>query len=202
MLPSTTVRAALLALEQRDLTLRAELAADGVLFEGYHPRMEALHRENARQLREWIARVGWPGETVAGEDGAAAAWLIAQHAIAEPDFMRHCRQLLEVSVASGETPMWQYAYLDDRIRVFESKAQRFGTQISLTPAGPVVCDVEDAPTLNRRRREAGLEPLAKRIKAMKQVPRPTLAEFAARQAAELAWRRKVGWLLNTDTVDQ
>jgi hypothetical protein len=27
---------------------------------------------------------GWPGWTLAGEDGAAAAWLLAQHADGDP----------------------------------------------------------------------------------------------------------------------
>jgi hypothetical protein len=37
----------LLALQARDLRVRSELAADDSLFEGYHPRMEDVHRANA-----------------------------------------------------------------------------------------------------------------------------------------------------------
>ena len=39
-------------LDDWDQRVRADLAADGSLFEGYHPRMEAVHRANAAQLRE------------------------------------------------------------------------------------------------------------------------------------------------------
>lgn len=38
--------ATLLDLQNRDLRLRDELLASGQLTEGYHPEMEALHREN------------------------------------------------------------------------------------------------------------------------------------------------------------
>jgi hypothetical protein len=194
----TALRKTLLALQQRDLDLRDELQADGMLLKGYHPRMEAMHRDNASELRALIARVGWPNEKLAGRDGAEAAWLVAQHAIAEPDFMRSCRALLEREVAAGQVPLWQYAYLDDRIRVFEGKPQRFGTQFELTPDGPSVCEVEDLNLLNKRREEAGLEPISARLRHMQHDPRPTPSEFKAKKAAEMKWRRSVGWYAPSD----
>ena len=190
---STSLRDTLLALQERDLALRAELQAEGTLYDGYHPRMEAVHRENAAVLRELIDRIGWPNEHLAGHDGAEAAWLVAQHSIAEPEFMRSCRALLEREAASGRVPLWQYAYMDDRIRVSEGKPQRFGTQFELTPEGPVLCEVEDPELLDQRREEAGLGPITERLKTMQTQPRPTPSEFAARKEAEMMWRLRVGW---------
>jgi hypothetical protein len=200
-LPSapSPLRNTLLALKQRDLDLRAQLQADGALLEGYHPRMEAVHRDNALQLRALIARVGWPNERLAGRDGAEAAWLIAQHAISEPDFMRSCRDQLEKEVSSGAVPLWQYVYLDDRIRIFEGRPQRFGTQLELTPSGPALCEVENPISLDQRRQEAGMEPVAARLASMLSAPRPTPSEFSARKDAEMKWRRAVGWLAPSDT---
>lgn len=187
------VRATLLALQQRDLAVRAELEADGSLFEGYHPRMEAVHRENAARLRRIIDEIGWPTEELVGTDGAEAAWLVAQHAIGEPGFMRLARDLIEVEVAAGRVPRWQFAYLDDRIRVSEGRPQRFGTQIELTPDGPTLCEVEDPGGLEQRRRELGLSPAADRLGSMAAQPRPTPEEHQARKAQEAAWRERVGW---------
>ena len=68
-MPSTDLRNTLLGLQQRDLSVREELAADGSLYEGYHPRMEEVHRDNARQLRELIQRFGWPNEQLASAVG-------------------------------------------------------------------------------------------------------------------------------------
>ncbi len=189
----STLRETLLALEARDLARREELAEQGVLHEGYHPRMEAVHRENARELRALIERFGWPNEQRAGADGAQAAWLIAQHAIAEPEFMRSCRSLLEREVAAGTVPFWQLAYLDDRICVSEGRLQRFGTQIELTPEGPTPCPVQAPETLDARRAEAGLRPIAEQLKRMANDPRPTPEQFAQRKAQERAWRAQVGW---------
>jgi hypothetical protein len=194
---ATSVRETLLALQARDLQTRAELQAAGTLFDGYQPRMQAVHRENAKQLQALIALHGWPNEQLAGADGAEAAWLIAQHAISEPDFMRSCRTLLEKESQSGGVPFWQYAYLDDRIRVSEGKAQRFGTQFELTPDGPILCEVEEPQALDQRRQRAGLSPVAARLNAMKNEPRPTPSEFAAKKEAEMKWRINVGWCAPT-----
>lgn len=191
---NTDLRNALLALQQRDMGVRAELLAAGTLHGGYHPRMQAVHRENAAALRRLLARHGWPGVQAAGADGAEAAWLVAQHAIAEPAFMRACRALLQAAVAAGMAPAWQHAYLDDRIRTFEGLPQRFGTQFDLTPGGAVLCAVEDPLGLDERRRHIGLEPVAERLRSLHDQPLPTPAEHARMQAAEQLWRREVGWL--------
>jgi hypothetical protein len=54
-------------------------------------------------LRELIARHGWPSEDKAGEDGAEAGWLIAQHAIGEPEFQRRALQWVRESADQGRT---------------------------------------------------------------------------------------------------
>lgn len=77
-----------------DTRVRQELLESGELGGSYVPRMEAIHIRNAARLRELIAVHGWPDETIAGKDGAEAAWLIVQHAIGEPEFQREMLRLL------------------------------------------------------------------------------------------------------------
>jgi hypothetical protein len=109
-----SLRAELLALAAHDAAVRAELAASGTLFDGYHPRMDAVHRDNAARLQAIIEAHGWPGPAVVGEDGADAAWRIAQHAIGVPAFQQRVRALLEDAAARNEAPPWQVALLEDR----------------------------------------------------------------------------------------
>ncbi|HZA03682.1 MAG TPA: DUF6624 domain-containing protein, partial [Propionibacteriaceae bacterium] len=40
------------------------------------------------RLREIVAEHGWPTQTLVGDDGATAAWAIAQHSDLDPDFQR------------------------------------------------------------------------------------------------------------------
>src|SRR5262245_65629101 len=91
------LRDELIAMKAEDLGVRAELAAADELGGHYVPRMEAVHIKNAARLRELIAWHGWPSKDTAGKDGAEAAWLIAQHAIGEPEFQRQALQWLRVS---------------------------------------------------------------------------------------------------------
>lgn len=189
-----TVRRQLLAMRARDEQVRTELAADGSLFEGYHPRMEEVHRANAEELRSVIEEHGWPDEDLVGPEGAEAAWLVAQHAIGEPDFMRRCRALLDEASSLGRVPRWQFAYIDDRIRVYEGKPQRFGTQIDLRPEGPEVHELEDPAQVDAWRKEAGLPAIAVAIARAQADPFPSPEEYAEKQAAALLWRRRVGWV--------
>jgi hypothetical protein len=191
------LRAELLALVRADEETRARLAADGSLFDGYHPAMEAVHRANAARLRAILDAHGWPGRTLLGEDGAEAAWRIAQHAIGEPDLQRRSLPLLQEAVARDDALAWQAAYLEDRIRACEGRTQRYGTQLDwdddgqLSPYPPV----EDPGGVDARRAAVGLPPLEEAVQAHRAAasrePRPT--DLAARRRAAEAWARSVGW---------
>ena len=74
----------------------------------------AADGENLPWLRQVITDVGWPGKSLVGEDGAQAAWLLAQHADTDPAFQRRCLDLLTAAVERGEATMVQQAYLTDR----------------------------------------------------------------------------------------
>src|SRR5437764_14843059 len=84
--------------------------------------------ENAVWLREVVTRFGWPGRTLVGDDGAHAAWLLAQHADRDRPFQKRCLGLLQKAVKSGEASGRDLAYLTDRVLVAEGKKQLYGTQ--------------------------------------------------------------------------
>ena len=184
----------LIELDDFDQQVRAELAAEGSLSRGYHPRIMAVHRYNAARLRQIIATQGWPGLSLVGERGAHAAWRIAQHSIGEPAFMRQCRDLLRQASASGEAPAWQYAYIDDRIRLFEGRGQRYGTQLRDGEDGLGPAPLDDPQNVEARRREVGLPPLSDIVARARACPTPAWADRAAREAEERAWCKRVGWL--------
>jgi hypothetical protein len=122
------LRRELLEMRAEDKRVRQELLDSGELGGHYVPRMEAVHKQNAKRLRELITVHGWPTDDTAGKDGAEAAWRIAQHAIGEPDFQREALRLLRVCAHEGRVPFWHVAYLEDRIAMYEGRPQRYGTQ--------------------------------------------------------------------------
>jgi hypothetical protein len=193
---NSALRKELVEMEQHDQVVRGELAANGTLFEGYHPRMQAVHKEHAKRLRHIIGQFGWPTETMVGPEGAKAAWLIAQHAIGEPDFMRQCRKLLEDASNHGEVPRWQFAFIDDRIRVFEGRPQKFGTQLCEKDGVLQAYPLEDEVDIERLRHEAGLPPLTDILEQARSNPPPGVKDPTAKDSQELAWRREVGWIVD------
>jgi len=156
-----SLRLELLAMREEDLRVRQELLDSGELGGAYVPRMEAVHVKNAAHLRALIAAHGWPGEDIAGKDGAEAAWLIAQHAVGEPEFQRHVLSLIEASAAQGHTPRWHAAYLEDRIAMHEGRPQRFGSQWLDDPRDGRVRPwrLADPEHVNELRASAGFGPL-------------------------------------------
>lgn len=188
------LRAELIKMDDYDQAVRAELAADGSLFDGYHPRMAAVHDANAARLRAIIAAHGWPSESLVGVDGARAAHRIAQHSINHPEFMRECRRLLDEASTKGDVPRWQFAFIDDRIRMFEGLPQRYGTQWIDGPNGPEPYTIEDPEHVEERRAALGLPSLAE-LRAT--APREwtwNLDTDRRRREKELEWRRAVGWI--------
>lgn len=186
-----SLRQELLALRAEDLRVRGELEAAGELGGPYIPRMEAVHVHNAARLRELIAEQGWPGEDIAGEDGATAAWFIVQHAVGEPEFQHHSLDLLQSSAAEGRVPAWHAAYLEDRIALHESRPQRFGTQWIDDPndgrARP--WRLADPERVDDLRASVGLGPLHPIPE-----PGPPLAEDQRRQLQETqAWWEQWLW---------
>jgi hypothetical protein len=157
-----SLRRELLSLRADDLNLREELLAANELGGAYHPRMEAVHIKNAARLRELFAQHGWPAEDLAGPDGAEAAWLIAQHSIGEPEFMRTALRLVRACAEQRRVPAWHAAYLEDRIALYEGRPQRFGTQGIDDPREglPRRWTITDPDRVNDLRASVGLNPLS------------------------------------------
>ena len=181
-----------------DQRIRAELAADGSLFQGYHPRMEEVHRRNGVRLLAIIEERGWPGQSMAGEEGSAAAWLVLQHAISLPSLQRRGLEILKVEVSRGEVAPAQVAMLEDRICFFEGRNQVYGTQYDWDDRGELSpYPIEDPDRVDERRRAVGLPPLeqnTRRIRAeMRENPVARPQDYAERQRAQREWARSVGW---------
>lgn len=158
----------LVAMMKEDQRLLQQLFESGELpSESYHPRMKALHEQNASRLKAIIGRHGWPGISLVGEDAAKAAWLVAQHAVSDPDFMTACVGLLDDAVARGDVAGWQLAFLQDRVRTLSGKPQYYGTQFDIDENGwPTPFPIEDAARVNERRAHLGLNSLEERLEQM------------------------------------
>lgn len=189
----------ILELKKKDDKLRAELLQSGSLSNNYNQEMEALHNSNAKKLRQIMRKIGFPTSDKVGEEASNAAWLIIQHAIGQPDFMREAAGLLKKAVDKGKASPIKLAYLTDRIAVFEGGLQRFGTQFDWDENGEMnPSPFDDLTKVNQRRKALDLNTLEEQIKMMRdriesenqQPPQ----DFQERKQAYDKWRKSVGWI--------
>jgi hypothetical protein len=190
------LRRELLSMRKEDVRVRAEIIKNSSLFDGYHPRMEEVHVRNASRLKTIIAEHGWPGRSLVGEDGAFAAWFIAQHAISDPPFQRQVLELLREAHARGEVPAAQPAFLEDRICYFEGRPQVFGTQFEPDENGLLrPYQIADPEHVNERRQAIGLKTIEERTQEMRaeQQPEPNTEARIEYERKYQEWLRNVGW---------
>lgn len=133
--------------------------------------MQELMKVDAEN-RAWLIGVveesGWPGKTQVGVDGAHAAWLLVQHADADPKFQRKCLDLMK-ALPQGEVSGTDIAYLTDRVLCAENKPQLYGTQLITVGDKMVPKEIEDEANVDKRRAELGMPPLAEYIKMTTEV---------------------------------
>lgn len=150
--------------------------------------LDAAFRDNTDWLRGVVHEYGWPGRSLVGEDGADAAWLLAQHSDHDPAFQRECLDLLEVAAGREDASRRNLAYLTDRVLLKERGKQIYGTQFK----GPAPQPIEDPERVDELRAAAGLEPLAEyRKHFMGGLERPDPAETLVVGGVEV-WINRMG----------
>ncbi len=189
----------IIALKDADLKLRDQLIQSGELWKGYHKEMEQLHNKNAGLLEEVISKIGYPTIDKVGKEANEAAWLVIQHSIGQPDFMKKCLKLLEKAVNENKANPKNLAYLSDRIAVLEDQPQTYGTQFDWDKNGELSPKpFDDLSKVNQRRKSIGLnsldeqtETIRKRAKSENETPP---ADFENRKKEMNEWRKAVGWI--------
>jgi len=79
--------------------------------EGEERVLSAVDAVHTARLKAIVAAHGWPTVAQVGQDGADAAWLLAQHADKDPAFQRSVAEAMEPLVATGRVRAFSYVYL-------------------------------------------------------------------------------------------
>lgn len=189
----------IIELKNADLELRNKLIQCRQLGKGYHEDMEELHNRNAQLLNDIIDIIGYPTIDKVGEEASEASWLIIQHSIGQPHFMKKCVKLLADAVSENKANPRNLAYLTDRIASYEGRPQLYGTSFDWDENGELSPKpFDDLTKVNQRRKSIGLNTIDEQIQIMRrqvesehQLP-PTDIEKRKQHYDE--WRKKVGWI--------
>jgi hypothetical protein len=91
--------------------------------------------------------------------------LIAQHAVRDLDFMSKCLGLLKQAYKAGDAEGQWVALMTDRLLILkEKKKQLYGTQLMPKDGMLVPQPIEDGASVDQRRKELGLPPLAEYLR--------------------------------------
>jgi hypothetical protein len=158
-LKAPRLRRQLLAMAAEDQAARAAWLAKKPSEPGWKElsaKVAVVDKKNTVALRAAMTEYGWPANDIVGEDGARAAWLLAQHADRDLPLQREVLARMKPLVERGQVSATDYAYLYDRVAVAEHRKQRYGTQFDGSEPFPI----EDAAHVDERRRAVGLSTLA------------------------------------------
>ena len=185
-------------LKNADLALRNKLVQSGQLSEGYNEEMKELHNRNAKILSDITDAIGYPTIDKVGKEANEAAWLVIQHSIGQPEFMKKSAELLKSAGDENKADPKSLAYLTDRIAVLEGKPQLYGTQFDWDKHGNLSPNLfDDLNKVNERRKSIGLntieeqtEIMREQVKSENQSPPK---DFEKRKQEIEQWKKNVGW---------
>lgn len=135
-------------------------------------RLNEIDVENTAWMKAVIKEHGWPTADMVGKDGAAAAWLLVQHADGDTAFQRQCLDSM-TQLPKDSVSQQDLAYLTDRVLLAEGKKQLYGTQFTKLDGKLTLYLVDDEAQLDSRRSAMGLPPMAEQLKMLKDLYVPS-----------------------------
>lgn len=87
-----------------------------------------IDHKNCSELKNILARDGWPDTNSYGKEYVQSVWLLVQHCDHDVDFQKKVLSFLKKASRNDKTQRQHFAYLEDRIRVSQHLPQRYGTQ--------------------------------------------------------------------------
>jgi hypothetical protein len=139
-----------------------------VLDDRVNQAKEDLYRQASEEVADLIDAIGWFTISAYGEEIDVMAWVLVQHADHDLPLQKRVLALLEPLVIAGETRPANQALLVDRIAVAEGRDQVYGTQRVEDDTCPpwTPWPIEAPETVDERRSEFGLAPLAEYVAHM------------------------------------
>ncbi|MBV8137587.1 MAG: sulfotransferase [Deltaproteobacteria bacterium] len=148
-------------LRRRDLDQAARSAYTGAPVE--MARLMEMDSDNTAWLMATVKHTGWPGHSMVGEDGAHAAWLLAQHADMNPTFQRRCLELLQDAVERGEASAAELAHLTNRVLQASGQARLHGARVIGRDGKLPSAWSQNPRNVDSRRAAVSLDPLALKL---------------------------------------
>jgi hypothetical protein len=153
-------------LYNRDTEIRSRLVKAGILDTLLGKEMYRIDSLNTDTLKLLLGGRAWfNGQEVAAKD-LKKAYMLLQHST-DHSLQKNAIGSVADHVNKGLLSRQELAMLEDRVLVFDSLPQRYGTQMREINGELVPFPIRDSATVDERRAEMGLPTLAKYIEMVK-----------------------------------
>ena len=122
--------------------------------------------DNTRWLKAIVERDGWPRISAVGAEAADRAWLLVQHADADPAFQLRALRLMRPLVDKDEVSKRNYVFLYDRVMLKLTGKQRYATQMHCVAGSYQPLPLEDSAGADGYRQAFGLGTIAENRQRM------------------------------------
>ena len=122
-------------------------------------------------LKEMLKKYGFPNFDKVGKESSNNYWLCVQHCDHDLKFQEKVLKLMKKEVKSKKANSTNFAYLTDRVNLNSGKPQIYGTQVTYKDRTAIPKELKNAATVNKRRKEMGLEPIEEYLNLMTEMHR-------------------------------
>lgn len=161
----------------------------------YDPGMRQIHEDNAAYVKELVNKYGLSALMNDSSEIADAVFILIQHAISMPDFMKSMLVLLQQVTPSQ--PIY-VAYMTDRILSMSRQPQLYGCTYDYDESGKMVMYwfTDSKDVINERRLAIGLPSVVENEQRF--IHRLPMSLEAAREYLD----RQHQWLIETGWCDE
>jgi hypothetical protein len=165
-----SLRAELLAMEQKDQALRFECndKGRGDLVNCYAKIAQTVDEPNTKRLTESVRKSGMPTVGSVGADGFKAFMIVLQHSISD-DLRKKCAKPIKKAFERKDLSAQDYANFVDRLRVHQGKLQLYGQNFDIKDGKMVMSAVKHPQNLNKRRAKIGLPKIEEYAKILREM---------------------------------
>ena len=161
----------------------------------YDPGMRQIHEDNAAYAKECVNKYSLSALMNDSREVAEAVFILIQHAISMPDFMKSMLVLFQEVTPSQ--PVY-VAYMTDRILSMSRRPQQYGCTYDYDESGQMVMYwvTDNKEVINERRLAIGLSSVEENEQRF--INRPPMTPEAAREYLD----RQHQWLIETGWCDE
>lgn len=120
----------------------------------------AIQKADLQWLKPIVNTHGFPTVQQVGVEGVEHAWMLVQHADADPDFQVKVLKELKPRLSVEPFLKNNYALLVDRTHIGRHEKQLYGTQFTTKDGRMVMQPTDDVAHLNARRADMNLMPIS------------------------------------------